>query len=520
MINFTNIKKYLLFSIIILVFVASTLVWIAFSRINDFKTYHLSIAHESTSSAALNISSFIKEKKRLVKIFGHDHLNIINQLATEPENENLHNQLKKRIKLFFPEFFAFTITQSDGTPYLEDFDGLVGDMCLNDLKEFAALGKQLPRIHPHPDVYHFDISAKLPGSLILFISFHSDILGNILSIAQTPGHELMLLHVEKSHLIEATDKGARINTPRNDYRLKSREKQRILFSKSIPNTHWTVSDFHQPNLFTRFQHNVTLNYLIIFAMFFLVVTVMVFVIRKEEKLRLEAERHKDDFLTVMNHELRTPLTSIKGTLSLIANGITGEISDKTQELINIALKNSERLNILINDLLDIKKFEAGKMELCLKPTQINQFVQNCIDSHQGYANKFNVSFQLQHTQTELIANIDQDRMNQVISNLLSNAAKYGAKNDKILINVSQLGKHVRISITDHGPGIPEDFQGRLFQKFTQSSIEHHKGSTGLGLSIVKMIVEAHGGVVHLETSPDKGTTFHVDLPLQTATSSK
>lgn len=507
-----RINKYVLFSLVILTFVATILVWISISRIDDFKAYHLAIANESAAAAALDISSFISEKKRLVNIFGQDHLALINRLARNPENVALHHQLRDRIGIYFPEFFTFTITRSDGTPYLEDFDGLVGEMCLTDLRSFAETDKQLPRIHPHPEVYHFDISARLPGELILFISFHTDILGSILGIAQTPGHELMLLSQEAANLIEVTEKGARINTPRDDYRLTANERQRILYSKPIPGTRWTVADLHQADLFSAYQFNAILNYSFIYAMFFFVVAIMVFVIRKEEKLRLDAEKHKDDFLSVINHELRTPITSIKGALGLVANGITGEINEKTRELITIALNNSERLNLLINDLLDIKKFESGKMELNLIPTQINDFVESCINTHQGYAVKHNVQFQLRHTQTGLFADIDPDRMEQVISNLLSNAAKYGAEQDHIIIDVSKTSDNIRISITDHGPGIPEGFKDRIFQKFTQSSIEHHKGGTGLGLSIVKMIVEAHDGKINFTSQSGKGTTFVVDLP--------
>ena len=153
------------------------------------------------------------------------------------------------------------------------------------------------------------------------------------------------------------------------------------------------------------------------------------------------------------------------------------------------------------------------MELHRQATSMDSFIKESLELHQGYAESFNVTFQLSELQPNIIANIDRDRINQVMSNLLSNAAKYGAERDTIEVSVTKHNEHARISVTDHGPGIPEMFHKRLFKKFTQSSIKHHKGGTGLGLNIAKMIIEAHHGKISFITGTNIGTTFHVDLPL-------
>lgn len=509
-------KKYIIFNLTLLCLVAIMLVWISTSRLDDFNRYHTAIAQESTASAANEITAFITEKKRLVNVFGADHEDTINALINNPDDDQLHEKFNKRIETYFPDYFAFTITDKTGTPFMEDFDGLVGDLCVTDLKAFAHSDKQFPRIHPHSETYHFDILSKQgDDEVILFISFASDILGNILKSAQTTGHQLMLIRPQAANLVEVTEKGARNNLDRNDYRMSAAENERIIISKAIQDTDWHIVDLHETGLFSEFTKNMIVNNLIIFLLFMITVLIMLVLINKQEKLRLKAECYRDEFLGIVSHELRTPITSIYGSLSLLAGGKAGDISDKGKKLIDIALNNSERLKLLINDLLDLQKIEAGKMEFEFKPVEVDTFLKQCIDDNQGYADSYGVSFNLGYTEPGLIASIDENRIAQVIANLLSNAAKYGADNDNIEVTVKDIGGYARISITDHGPGIPESFRNSLFDKFTQSDVADNRkpGGTGLGLSIVKSITEEHGGHVGFETQEGAGTTFYIDLPL-------
>ena len=189
-------KKYVIFNLTLLCLVAIMLIWIAISRQDDFNNYHTAIAQESTASAANEIAAFITEKKRLVKIFAADHNEIINALINNPDDEQLDEKFRQRIETYFPDYFTFTITDKTGTPYKEDFDGLIGDLCMSDLNAFVHSEAQLPRIHPHSEKYHFDILTKQgegDDQIILFISFDASILGHILKSAQTKGHQLMLI---------------------------------------------------------------------------------------------------------------------------------------------------------------------------------------------------------------------------------------------------------------------------------------------------------------------------------------
>ena len=233
--------------------------------------------------------------------------------------------------------------------------------------------------------------------------------------------------------------------------------------------------------------------------------------------RKKMERLKSEFVSTVSHELRTPLTSIRGALGLIASGVVGALPDKAQELIGIAHKNSDRLSQLINDILDIEKMESGRMQFVLRPQLIRTLIEQSIIANRAYGDQYQVNFRLQEGEPELTANVDADRFMQVMANLLSNAAKFSPADSVVDVSAERHAATVRISVRDRGPGIPEEFRARVFQKFSQadSSDTRAKGGTGLGLSIAKAIVEQLGGRIDYETGPG-GTTFFFDLPLLSA----
>ncbi|MCD6073718.1 MAG: sensor hybrid histidine kinase [Rhodospirillales bacterium] len=226
------------------------------------------------------------------------------------------------------------------------------------------------------------------------------------------------------------------------------------------------------------------------------------------------DRMKDEFVSTVSHELRTPLTSIKGALGLMRAKTLGTLPADMNMMLDIAYKNCDRLVLLINDILDIEKIEAGKMDFKFEPVDIMSIVRNALAANQAYADQFGVTLSLGAELEHGSIRADEGRIMQVLANLLSNAAKFSPENGKIEIRVERHGRLVRVSIEDHGPGIPEDFRSRIFEKFSQndSSDRRKVSGTGLGLSIVRAIVERHGGRIDFDTEIGKGSTFYFEIP--------
>lgn len=232
--------------------------------------------------------------------------------------------------------------------------------------------------------------------------------------------------------------------------------------------------------------------------------------------RKRLERMKSEFVSTVSHELRTPLTSILGSLGLIRGGAAGKLKPKVMQMIDIAHNNAERLVRLINDILDTEKIESGRMQYHMQSLDLLALIKNSIEENRGYGERLGVelTWDEQHS-VDLSIHGDRDRLMQVMANLLSNAIKYSPPAKKVEIEIEQQGDQAMIKVTDQGPGIPQEFRTRIFQKFSQadSSDTRQKGGTGLGLAITKTIVEHHGGSIGFNTATGEGTTFYVNLPL-------
>lgn len=224
---------------------------------------------------------------------------------------------------------------------------------------------------------------------------------------------------------------------------------------------------------------------------------------------------KDEFITTVSHELRTPLTSIRGSLTLLAAGATGEIPPNGKKLVDIANQNCERLVRMIGDLLDIEKIESGNMQFVLTSQSLLPLLEQAIEATRGYASQYGVPLELHGNAEGITIAADRDRLIQVIINLLSNAIKFSPPDAPIVLATSRIPGQVRVSVIDKGPGIPESFRSRIFQRFAQadSGDMRSKGGSGLGLSICKNIVEQHRGRIGFSDAPGGGTEFHVDLPV-------
>jgi PAS domain S-box-containing protein len=240
-----------------------------------------------------------------------------------------------------------------------------------------------------------------------------------------------------------------------------------------------------------------------------------FVVQIEDiAYRREMDRLKREFVSTVSHELRTPLTSIRGSLGLVSAGVLGPLPEKAHSMVRIAYQNSERLVRIINDILDVEKIESGKLELRPESLEVHDVLSQALEENRAYGDKYKVSFVLQGPSHVGLVKADPDRLMQVMSNLLSNAAKFSPAGSQVEVRTRAEGSSVRIEVQDYGTGIPEKFRSRIFEKFAQadgSSARRFDG-TGLGLSITRQLVEAMGGSIGFTTEADQGTTFHFLLP--------
>ncbi|SFR32665.1 PAS domain-containing sensor histidine kinase [Litoreibacter janthinus] len=230
--------------------------------------------------------------------------------------------------------------------------------------------------------------------------------------------------------------------------------------------------------------------------------------------RLVHEQAKNDFVSTVSHELRSPLTSIKGGLGLVLSGATGNLSDKSRSLLEIAHRNSDRLVLLINDILDLEKIASGQRQLEIAPTDIRTLIQDAATANEAFCSQYGVCIRVVSENRPYIVECDSGQIFQILNNLISNAAKFSKSEDEIVVSLAADGPDTLISVRDYGVGIPADAQATIFDRFTQVPGQDRKakGGTGLGLSIVKAIAEQHQGTVTLESSEGAGTTFTVRLP--------
>ena len=231
--------------------------------------------------------------------------------------------------------------------------------------------------------------------------------------------------------------------------------------------------------------------------------------------RRRLDEMKNEFVSTVSHELRTPLTSIRAALGLVTGGVAGTLPEAMRELLEIAHKNAERLVLLVNDILDIEKIEAGRIEFRRERISARHLLEQALAANRSYAAQFGLRLELAGdpaTDAEVYA--DPQRIQQVLTNLLSNAAKFSPADGVVEASLVVDAGSATFRVRDHGGGIPQEFRGRIFQRFAQadSSDVRQKGGTGLGLSISRAIVEHHAGQIGFEDAGGGGTCFYFSLP--------
>lgn len=632
--------------VILLLGAALLLIWRTMTVQAELAEQHEKLLAEVVSGAGQAIAAQLRELQRGVTLLAEDNEALIRELAANPDDMDLYNRLNGRIERVFPEAFSFTLANAQGEPLLEDLEGLVGEVCREEISHFSQHSRSPePQVHPNPLGYHFDtmhpILLREGVDGIFFVSFGAEILASILAKHGLPGHALFLENRAVPGLIEVAEEGARDALQREIW-LSPEEQNRIIYRYPLDETHWDVIAVQSraaatsPGWRLWQQTGWALGVLGIIGIATLIVirrsqlsvessalslekqqrclraivetvaeaiitidqrgviqtfnpaALRTFGYRASEVIgqnvrmlmpepyhsehdgylahylstgerriigkglevtgrrkdgssfpmelavndslvggqhlftaairditeRKQIDQMKNEFISIVSHELRTPLTSIRGSLGLIAGGAIGEIPPQAKQLIDIASNNSERLVRLINDILDIEKIESGKMQFEMKPQRLLPLVEQAIESSHGLAVQHGVGIELESDPADLSAKLDAERITQVLLNLLSNAVKFSPHEAKVRVSINRTENGVRVAVSDSGRGIPEEFRGRVFEKFAQADASdgRQKGGSGLGLSICKAIIQEHGGEIGFDSQPGEGSTFYIELP--------
>jgi signal transduction histidine kinase len=235
---------------------------------------------------------------------------------------------------------------------------------------------------------------------------------------------------------------------------------------------------------------------------------------KTDYERRQIDSAKTEFLSITSHELRSPMTPMKAQLQMLMDDYFGKLSRQQREAVDIVLRNTERLDKIIVDFLEISRIEAARLKFVFVKADLTRYIRRLREEMNGFLPEKKIEISLDIAKLPLVE-VDPDRVMQVLRNLINNAKKFTKENGKIAIGAEKKGEFILFSVRDNGIGIPKDKQGRLFEPFYQvdNMYQHQSGGTGLGLAICKGIIESQGGRIWINSEEGKGTTFFFTIPL-------
>ncbi len=501
----------------------TVLVWSTVNSIHDFRDYHDIIAVESTTSVAKNIHRYIEERQRLVDLFSRLYREEITALVANPDDTDLHADLDAKVKDFFPQSFAFTIVDQHGTPYFTDYDGILSDLCEADIRQFSLEGIHAPYIHPNVLQYHFDImqSIDLGGiPAIFFVSFKPDVLGRFLKASESPGHRLILFRPD-SGLLEATSLGARNLTPRDNFHLTEEEKSRILRQVPIDNTRWSVADLEVPGLISGYADKHWQKAAAILIIVLLITLVLTWLLHREhtalEKRDRELETYKgklEELVVIRTidlqrhidelerhshafaHDLRTPLRAIVSFSQIVLEDSRSVLDSNSRENLERVIKAGGKMSVLLDNMSQLTSASRSKQNIeAIDMSALAREVAEYLKVTNGNQDT------AIHIQEGIHIFGDRTAMRELLYQLFDNAFRFALQAEKpaVSFGCKRRGNQNICFVSDNGPGIDMAYATRIFRPFESLEPAADLDNTGIGLALVKQIVERHHGKVWIES---------------------
>jgi len=529
-------RYYTGYALITLLMVGAMLAYQAWHSSENFRDYHRQLATTSVNGTADEIELLLSELQRSMRLFADEHLALFKAISHNPDDEAGWLLLEKDVQRHFPEYFGMVLTDSSGQVLRLDFDNRVDEMCQQDIHTFIDNGyRQQGYIHPNPLGYHFDVMIPWGGEDrprgVFFLSFPPDMLAHTLQRIQPPGHMLLLLRTDKSGLIEVASGGTRTQLQR-DFFLSAEEQAGILSRRNLHYTRWELVDLPAPGLF-RNQAIRNAGYAaIIFLAFLAVGLLMLYQLSRKEQHRQQAEElvlhHQADLAHIdrvntmgemassLAHELNQPLAAIstycQAGLRLI------ETADDPPEKLAHALEQASQQSQRAGQIIRRIRRLAGKGVVRREEIALNTAIMDALDFVRAELQRHEITLTHELADDLPAAIADEIQIEQVIINLLHNAieAMSSVNSSEHLLYIASMQSGpstLQVMVSDTGAGMDEATMAKIFDTFYST----REDGMGLGLSISRSIVEAHGGQLWAQSVPGNGATFFFTLSTEIAT---
>lgn len=523
---------YLAYVLVTLLMVGSLLAWQAWSRTDNFDRHHRQLANTSVRGAADEIGILFGELHRSMHLFAADRQALLDRILAEPDDDTLWVQLEAAVRLHFPEYFGLTLADIAGNVLRPDFENRVEEICRQDILTFIRQDfREQGVIHPNPEGYHFDImvpwgDTDTPHG-VFFLSFHPNMIARILQRLQSPGHSLLLLNRDKAGLIEITAEGTRDELERNFF-LDAGETARLGAPLPVAGSRWDLVDLPAAQLLSREALRNWSYAVIEFFVFAGVTLLMWYQIRRKERSRVQAEasalRHQTalahvDRLNILGemasglaHELNQPLSAIS-TYCQSGLRILDTVENPPDKLVHVLEASSQQAKRAGTIIHRMREF-ATKGKAQPARVDINRLVAEATDFFRPELDRQGISLLLDLATGLPAVLADSIQIEQVLLNLLYNASEAMAMVEPVarrLAITSRLTEdsQIEIRVSDTGHGLDPGIRDRIFDTFYST----RDGGMGLGLSISRSIIEAHGGQLQADAQPERGATFRFTLPV-------